>query len=58
MIDIRIHCLLSKSHLSALGTATKMSRLTQLTSLFSLVSVGLAQIPNIVPFQVTGSLDG
>lgn len=35
-----------------------MSRLTQLTSLLSLASVGFAQIPNIIPFQVTGSLDG
>jgi hypothetical protein len=35
-----------------------MSRLTQLTSLLSLASVGLAQIPNIIPFTVTGSLDG
>ncbi|KAJ4332940.1 hypothetical protein N0V87_007990 [Didymella glomerata] len=35
-----------------------MSRLTQLASLLSLASVGFAQTPNIIPFQVTGSLDG
>ncbi|KAF1933194.1 uncharacterized protein M421DRAFT_415555 [Didymella exigua CBS 183.55] len=35
-----------------------MSRLTQLTSLLSLASACLAQIPSIIPFQVTGSLDG
>ncbi|OSS44749.1 hypothetical protein B5807_10740 [Epicoccum nigrum] len=36
-----------------------MSRLAQLTSLLSLATVGLAQIPavNVIPFQVTGSLD-
>ncbi|KAJ4308971.1 hypothetical protein N0V94_009138 [Neodidymelliopsis sp. IMI 364377] len=31
-----------------------MSRLTQLTSLLSLASVGLAQIPNIIPFTAVG----
>ncbi|KAJ8106874.1 hypothetical protein OPT61_g9255 [Boeremia exigua] len=36
-----------------------MSRLTQLASLFSLASVGFGQLSsNIIPFQVTGSLDG
>jgi hypothetical protein len=47
-----------KSHHNTFITPFKMSRLTQLTSLLSLASVGFAQIPNVIPFQVTGSLDG
>lgn len=36
-----------------------MSRLTQLASLISLASIGFAQnIPDMIPFTVTGSLDG
>ncbi|CAO2655339.1 Nn.00g104030.m01.CDS01 [Neocucurbitaria sp. VM-36] len=35
-----------------------MHRLSQLASLLSLASISLAQIPNIIPFTVTGSLDG
>lgn len=44
---------------NALITFIKMSRLTQLASIISLASLGFAQnIPNIIPFTVTGSLDG
>ncbi|KAF1847141.1 uncharacterized protein K460DRAFT_383634 [Cucurbitaria berberidis CBS 394.84] len=34
-----------------------MNRLSHLTSLLMLASVGSAQVPNIIPFSVTGSLD-
>ncbi len=57
--DIKIPCNpfnKSQQH-NTLTTILKMSRLTQLASLFSLASVGFAQIPNTIPFQVTGSLD-
>lgn len=52
-------CLLSSSLITTpLFPTLKMSRLIQLASLFLLAAVGFAQIPNIIPFQVTGSLDG
>lgn len=35
-----------------------MNRLTQAAILLTLASTSLAQIPNIIPFAVTGSLDG
>jgi hypothetical protein len=35
-----------------------MSRLLYLLSLLSFASIGIAQVPNIVPFTVTGGLEG
>jgi hypothetical protein len=36
----------------------KMYRSVQLSTLLSLASLGLAQLPAIIPFSVVGGLDG
>ena len=58
--DIRIPFLLFVLFIKTLSLHSckiKMSRLAQLIFFFSLATVGLAQIPKVIPFQVTGSLD-
>jgi hypothetical protein len=37
---------------------SNMSRLSHAVTLLSLATIGVAQVPNIIPFTVTGSLDG